>query len=59
VLSAALDGGAQVTAVILGFVVEGGAGWKRLKFPQYFLNPATIPFRERAPDYCMLHTPTE
>ncbi|WAR54424.1 hypothetical protein PtB15_4B41 [Puccinia triticina] len=59
VLSAALDGGAQVTAVLLGFVVEGGAGWKRLKFPQYFLNPATIPFRERAPDYCMLHTPTE
>lgn len=59
VLSAALDGGAQVTAVILGFVVEGGAGWKRLKFPQYFLNPATIPFKERAPDYCMLHTPTE
>ncbi|KAI9604714.1 hypothetical protein H4Q26_002683 [Puccinia striiformis f. sp. tritici PST-130] len=59
VLSAALDGGAQVTAVILGFVVEGGAGWKRVKFPQYFLNPATIPFRERAPDYCMLHTPTE
>lgn len=59
VLSAALDGGAQVTAVLLGFVVEGGAGWKRLKFPQYFLNPATLPFRERAPDYCMLHTPTE
>lgn len=59
VMSAALDGGAQVTAVLLGFVVEGGAGWKRVKFPQYFLNPATIPFRERAPDYCKLHIPTE
>ncbi|POW06704.1 hypothetical protein PSHT_10256 [Puccinia striiformis] len=44
VLSAALDGGAQVTAVILGFVVEGGAGWKRVKFPQYFLNPPRYPF---------------
>ncbi|MBW0495046.1 hypothetical protein O181_034761 [Austropuccinia psidii MF-1] len=54
VLSAALDGGAQVTAVVLGFVVEGGAGWKRLKFPNYALNPAIAPFRERAPDYCKL-----
>lgn len=54
VLSAALDGGAQVTAVLLGFVVEGGAGWKRLKLPHHPLNPSTVPFRDRAPDYCML-----
>ncbi|KAG0151493.1 hypothetical protein CROQUDRAFT_667808 [Cronartium quercuum f. sp. fusiforme G11] len=37
ILSAALDGGAQVTAVLLGFMVEGGAGWKRLEFPQLSL----------------------
>ncbi|CAH7690064.1 OPT oligopeptide transporter protein-domain-containing protein [Phakopsora pachyrhizi] len=54
VLSAALDGGAQVTAVLLGFAVEGGAGWKRVKIPQHPLNPATYPYTNRAPDYCML-----
>lgn len=54
ILSAALDGGAQVTAVLLGFVVEGGAGWKQLAFPNYFLNPRGNPFEHRAPDYCYL-----
>ncbi|CAH7690062.1 OPT oligopeptide transporter protein-domain-containing protein [Phakopsora pachyrhizi] len=54
VLSAAFDGGAQLTGVVLGFLVDGGTGWSRVRFPRYFLNPEVYPYKERAPDYCTL-----
>ncbi|KAG0147208.1 hypothetical protein CROQUDRAFT_670634 [Cronartium quercuum f. sp. fusiforme G11] len=47
VLSAALDGGTQITVLLLSFAVGGGAGFT-LKLPHYLLNPAP-PFLR---DYC-------
>lgn len=47
VLSAALDGGTQITVLLLSFAVGGGAGFT-LNLPHYILNPAP-PFLR---DYC-------
>ncbi|KAH9450047.1 hypothetical protein MJO28_014302 [Puccinia striiformis f. sp. tritici] len=49
ILCAALDGGTQMTVVLLGFLLQGGAGFE-LKVPTYFLNP------KGTRDYCKLFT---
>ncbi|KAH9469528.1 hypothetical protein Pst134EA_006823 [Puccinia striiformis f. sp. tritici] len=49
VLSAALDGGAQIIILFLSMVFQGGDGAK-VTFPTYFLNPA--PSMPR--DYCYM-----
>ncbi|MBW0491551.1 hypothetical protein O181_031266 [Austropuccinia psidii MF-1] len=46
VLSAALDGGTQMSILILTFLFQGAAGLN-LPFPNYFLNPKSGP-----KDYC-------
>ncbi|MBW0461325.1 hypothetical protein O181_001040 [Austropuccinia psidii MF-1] len=49
VLSAALDGGAQLTILFFAMVFQGGFGYT-IKFPTYFLNP-----NESIPkDYCFV-----
>ncbi|PLW21640.1 hypothetical protein PCANC_03160 [Puccinia coronata f. sp. avenae] len=49
VLSAALDGGAQIMILFLSMVFQGGDG-KKVPFPTYFLNPkSSIP-----KDYCYM-----
>ncbi|KAH9822401.1 hypothetical protein DFH28DRAFT_452047 [Melampsora americana] len=50
ILSAALDGGTQITIVLLTFLLQGGAG-VTVNFPHYFLNPAHGPR-----DYCYADT---
>lgn len=50
ILSAALDGGTQITIVLLTFLFQGGAG-VTVNFPHYFLNPANGPR-----DYCYAET---
>jgi len=47
ILCAALDGGTQITVVLLAFLFQGGAGFQ-VKIPTYILNP------EGAYDYCKL-----
>ncbi|KAG0150017.1 hypothetical protein CROQUDRAFT_58749 [Cronartium quercuum f. sp. fusiforme G11] len=47
VLCAALDGGTQITVLLLGFIFQGGAGLD-LKFPTYALNP------QGPRDYCFM-----
>lgn len=47
ILSAALDGGTQLTMFLLTFTLQGGAGFK-LDMPVYFLNPSGTR------DYCYL-----
>ncbi|MBW0497058.1 hypothetical protein O181_036773 [Austropuccinia psidii MF-1] len=47
VLSAALDGGTQLTVLFLSFAIGGGAGLS-VNLPHYFLNPAPPLLR----DYC-------
>ncbi|MBW0475763.1 hypothetical protein O181_015478 [Austropuccinia psidii MF-1] len=49
VLSAALDGGAQLVILFFALVFQGGFGYE-IKFPTYFLNPE----RSVARDYCYM-----
>lgn len=48
ILSAALDGGTQMTILLCTFIFQGGAGLK-VPFPNYFLHPAEGPN-----DYCYI-----
>jgi len=51
ILCAALDGGTQITVVLLAFFFQGGAGFQ-VKIPTYFLNP------QGTRDYCKIFPST-
>ncbi|EGG05650.1 putative oligopeptide transporter [Melampsora larici-populina 98AG31] len=50
IISAALDGGTELAVLLMSALVQGGAGFRALTMPTYFLNP-TGPR-----DYCSVST---